>query len=218
MKIYIAIPCMEFVNTDFMQSILMLKTPRDTQLDIGFTKGSLVYDARNQLCERAIRAGCDRIMWIDSDMVFDPDLLERLSTRLDAGKEFVSGLCFRRKPPYSPAIFSDVGYKPVGDNQQESFVKTYENYPKNALFRIKAAGCAGTMMSVDLVKRIQQKFGLPFSPIIGFGEDISFCLRAAELKTELWCDSSIKLGHIAQTVITEETWEMQKASRRGRKK
>ena len=44
------------------------------------------------------------------------------------------------------------------------------------------------------------------SPIAGFGEDLSFCRKCDELEIPMHCDSRIKVGHIAQTVVTEEKY------------
>ena len=43
-------------------------------------------------------------------------------------------------------------------------------------------------------------------PQAGFGEDIAFCMRAKELGAELWCDSTIKCGHVGMAVYTEDTF------------
>ena len=40
----------------------------------------------------------------------------------------------------------------------------------------------------------------------GFGEDLSFCLRARELGAEIWCDSTIKLGHVGTAVYDEDSY------------
>ena len=61
------------------------------------------------------------------------------------------------------------------------------------------------MMTVDLLRRVMDALGQPFSPVAGFGEDLAFCLRAKEVGAKLWCDSSIKLGHVGLTVYTEES-------------
>ena len=62
------------------------------------------------------------------------------------------------------------------------------------------------MVSVDLIKRVQDKYGLPFSPILGFGEDLSFCKRAEDLGATLWCDSRLKMGHIGMASVTESVY------------
>ena len=52
-----------------------------------------------------------------------------------------------------------------------------------------------------------------FAPIPGYGEDVSFCLRARKAGFRLWCDSRIKIGHIASTTVTEETFQAYRKKR-----
>ena len=58
-------------------------------------------------------------------------------------------------------------------------------------------------MKASLLKEVKDKYGLPFSPILGFGEDISFCMRLKELGKKMYCDPRAKLGHIGYKVYTE---------------
>lgn len=74
-------------------------------------RGSLVYDARNKLCDIAVKEGFDRVLWFDSDMVFKPDLMKRLCEHLDNGVSMVTGVCVTRKNPISPVIYSDIGMR-----------------------------------------------------------------------------------------------------------
>ena len=76
MRTLVAIPCMDMVQTSFMKSLLRLMSVDETQ--ISFRVSSLVYNSRNQLAAEAISQGYDRILFLDSDMVFQPDLLIRL--------------------------------------------------------------------------------------------------------------------------------------------
>ena len=41
-------------------------------------------------------------------------------------------------------------------------------------------------------------------PTAGFGEDLSFCMRARDAGVQIYCDSSIKLGHVGYKTYTEE--------------
>lgn len=75
MKVFIAVPSLEYVPALFTQSLAMLRRADNTQ--VGFEVGSLVYVARNNLAEAAIKCEADYVLWLDSDMVFTPDLLER---------------------------------------------------------------------------------------------------------------------------------------------
>ena len=73
MKVFIAVPSLDTVPALFCQSLALLQRAGDTM--IGFEVGSLVYNARNNLARQAIKAEADWVLWLDSDMVFGPDLL-----------------------------------------------------------------------------------------------------------------------------------------------
>ena len=49
--------------------------------------------------------------------------------------------------------------------------------------------------------------------MLGFGEDLSFCGRASEVGAELWCDSTIKMGHVGLGTITEDIYLSQKEAK-----
>lgn len=191
MKVFIAIPCMESVPVDFVKSLMKLKTPDDTT--INWSVGSLIYSSRDTLSGQAIMEGSDYVLWLDSDMVFDSYLLRKLM--LD-DVDFVSGLYFRRKAPYHPVI-----YKSIGEKTEE-----FLDYP-SGLFEIDACGFGGVLMKTAMLKDIIDKEHSAFAPLPGYGEDISFCIRAKRNGYKLWCDSRVKMGHIAKTLANEETYK-----------
>ena len=205
MKTLIALPCMDMVHTIFMKSLLSMD--RIGQTGFAFSCSSLIYDARNQLAKQAVTEGYDRVLWLDSDMDFQPDLLKRLSEDMDEGREFVTGLYFKRKAPVKPVIYKQLGF--FKDENVEGVTPVavpYEDYPKDSVFPIAACGFGGCLVSTDLIQRVGDKFGLPFSPVMGFGEDLSFCSRVSELGVEMFCDSRVKMGHVGLGTITEDTY------------
>lgn len=203
MRTLIAIPCMDMVHTIFLKSLLGLDKVGEYAFSI--SASSLVYDARNGLAKQAVLENYDRVLWLDSDMDFQPDLMKRLSADLDEGREFVSALYFTRKAPVKPNIFISCGYYHDKDTDEVTpAAVNYWEYPKDGIFPIAACGFGGVMMTTDLIKRVGDKFGLPFSPILGFGEDLSFCSRVAQLGVEMYCDSRVKMGHVGLGTITED--------------
>lgn len=212
MKTFIALPCMDKVDTPHYVSMLKLFSQLKGEITFSVTNCTLIYDARNILAQKAVASGCDRILWLDSDIVFDPDVIDRLSAHIDSGKDFISGLYFGRKNPIMMTLFKELEYKRLegSDNQVVPIAEPYEDYPRDSVFEIAAAGFGCCMVKTELVRRVAQKYGLPFAPLIGFGEDLSFCKRATELGAKLYCDSSIKVRHIGSTEITEETWDARK--------
>lgn len=204
MKTLIAIPCLDMVHTGFMLSLLALQKPGECQF--GVSSSSLVYDSRNNLAKKAVSEGFDRILWLDSDMRFEPDLMKRLGERMDEGLDFVSGIYFSRSCPSRPVFYEKVGFLHNGDSVTPKAVP-FTSYEKGETIEVEGAGFGIAMVSVKMVKDVVEKYGLPFSPILGFGEDLSFCIRARELGYHLYCDTSIKAGHIGYKVYNEESWE-----------
>ena len=204
MRTMIAVPCMDMVHTDFYRSCLGLQLTGDVQWTT--CQCSLVYDARNQLADIALRDGFDRVLWLDSDMVFDPYLFKRLSEHLDLGRDMITGIYFGRKPPFRPTIYRVCdpeirpdGLRPIAEN--------YDSYERDSLFEIAACGFGAVMHSVELLRRVKEANPLPFFPADGFGEDFAFCRRVRALNGRIWCDSSIKLGHVGTALFDEESWE-----------
>ena len=173
MRTMIAVPCMDMVHTDFMRSALSLQHRDETQFY--FSQASLVYDGRNKLAEAAISGKFDRVLWLDSDMRFEPELAEQL-------------------------------HADVIDGQQWPKADSFVDYPVDSIFPIAGCGFGAVMMTTDLLQRVRETYGLPFAPYIGFGEDLSFCMRVRELGAEMWCDSRVKPGHVGLSVFDEELY------------
>ncbi|CAJ0596530.1 unnamed protein product [Cylicocyclus nassatus] len=54
--------------------------------------------------------------------------------------------------------------------------------------KVDACGFGAVLVRTSAMAKISQKKGLPFNPIQGFGEDLSFCLKAKECGFDIWCD------------------------------
>ena len=205
MKTLIAVPCFDMIHTDFMRCLIDLEKPDGTMYTV--MRNTLIYNARNFIAKNAIEQGFDRVLWLDSDIVFEPDTLIRLSEHLDNGLEYVSGLYFLRKIPTGPIIYSDVWYN-VKDDVVNTGAHWMEEYPEG-LFEIAASGFGCVMTSVELLKKLQNKYGAPFTPMMGLGEDLAFCWRVKQAGIKMYCDSTIKCGHIAQVIIDESVFQKQ---------
>ena len=202
MKIFIAIPCMEDLPIDFVTSLTKMRMIGN--YTINYSVGSLVYASRQYLAETAVAEGADYILWLDSDMVFSTDFLVDMMNTIKEGKDFVSALYFKRKPPFSPVLYKTIR---MGITPEDGISEEYLDYPENQVFEIDACGFGGVLMKIQVVKDIIAREGHTFSPILGYGEDVSFCIRAKRAGYTLWCDSRIKMGHIMKTQATEEIYK-----------
>lgn len=196
-KILIAVPCMDLVQASFAQSLASLN--KVGQCAVAFNACSLIYDSRNKLAAKAMKDEFDYVLWLDSDMVFSPDILEKL---IADDKDMVSGLYFRRTSPYTPVIYKDSELK-----DGRLVWSDYTDYPKGELFKVAGAGFGCVLMKTDMIFDMIGKYGDWFTPLYSSGEDLSFCYRARELGYEIWCDSRIKCGHMSHQMITEDFYE-----------
>lgn len=205
MRTLIAIPAMDMIHTVFFKSVVQMDKVGDVRFAL--TSSSLVYAARNDLAKKAITEGFDRVLWFDSDMEFAPDVMKRLSADLDEGRDFVTGLYFKRRAPIEPCVYKEVGYyhKPE-TNEVTPVALAYEDYPRDQIFEIGGCGFGCVMMNTSLLIKVVSEVGAPFSPRLGFGEDLTFCKHVESLGVKMYCDSRIKCGHVGQGTITEETY------------
>lgn len=200
MKILIAIPCMEQVAAEFAQSLATLN--KCGECAVSFIIGSLIYDSRNKLVKQALAAEADVIVFFDSDMVFSSDTLERLVKHIEDGKQVVSGLYFKRRPPYTPVLYKSL----EANGKAEDFV----DYPVNSVFKVEGCGFGCVAITTEALYKMALCCNNWFEPLEHYGEDLSFCYRAKQCGIEIYCDSSIKLGHVGHAVITEEAYQILK--------
>lgn len=206
-KVMIAVPTLSMVHTEFMSSILALDTDC-ADVHVAIEANSLVYDARNHLCMKAYEdCKADYVLWIDSDMVFEPDIISRFLKHMEDGKEFVCGIYFARKLPTSPVIAKEIKWDQDKNNTITHDVTKFTDYPKDQVFEIAGCGLACCMMSTKLIFETAAAFGMsPFEPLPGLSEDYSFCWRIGKRGIKMYCDSTIKVGHVGTYLFTEKTW------------
>ena len=205
MKTLIAIPCMDVIEADFVESLTNLRPVGE--VEVKYLKASLVYDARNQITRYALdRGGFDYILWLDSDMTFEPDLMEKLIADIEGEedgikKQAVTGLCFGRRPPFKPCIYSRLDVQTNGQ-MVLPVCENWFNYPRDSMFEVEACGFACLLMRMDMLEAMGI-YGVPFFPVGGLGEDLTFCWRAKKLDMGFWCDSRLKIGHIMRISVDE---------------
>lgn len=200
-RICICVPSMEFVTAGFAQSLAELSFNslgmKDTLIATIFEVGSLIYEARNNLVKKALRdMGADFLLWLDSDMIFKPDTLIKL---LDHDADFVSGLYFRRSPPYAPVVFSEV------DMDRREW-KGLNKIPEKT-FEAEAVGFGCALVKAEVFADVAVKFRNWFEPMNGFGEDLAFCWRARQCGYKILVDPDIECGHYAHMIVDSRIYK-----------
>lgn len=197
MKTMIAIPCMDQVPALFAQSLATMN--RVGECVCAFQMGSLVYTSRNELARWAIKNEADYVLWLDSDMVFDADLMERMmKTVQENDLDMLTGLYFRRVSPYTPVLFDEL--QPKGKGWHWTDFKTI---PEHGLFEVGGCGFGCVLMSTEVLISVQGKHGYLFHPMNNGGEDLSFCWRARDCGYKIMCDPELVCGHVGYAVIND---------------
>ena len=150
-RVLICVPCMDMVNAQFCQSLATLRRSCETQ--IIFQIGSLIYNSRNQLAGLAIKGGYDYTFWLDSDMVFAPETLEYMIEVLEEKNlDILSGLYFRRQPPFTPVIFSKLEINDEGCHWEDNI-----DIP-DSLFEVEGIGFGCVLMRTEIFIEVFNKF------------------------------------------------------------
>lgn len=193
MKLLIAIPCMDTIPTAFMRSLVRLenKLRKDgVDFDVSIEGGTLVYIARERLAGSAVNKHYSHVLWLDSDMVFEPDLLDKLML---SGHDFVTGIACGRRKPFVSCVFKTL-------EMQKLALFGWDEMPQEA-FEVAGCGFACVLQTTDTIKRVFCQYGTAFSPIRQYGEDLSFCLRAGELGIKMYAEPRAELGHMGHIAL-----------------
>lgn len=192
MKLMVAVPTTDYVHAEFVKSLVGLtkKLAEDgTDFDVQVFGGTLVYIARNRLARRAIDQGFTHVLWLDSDMTFSENIVDDL---LFCGKDMVCGAFVSRRPPYGPCVYTDIS-DPANMKKVEDF--------GTAPFRVDGCGFATVLTSTEMLRKVWEAFGPCFRPTEQYGEDLAFCDRAKQLGLEIWCEPTVRPGHIAHVPV-----------------
>lgn len=207
MKILVAVPCMDTWPINFGVSLIeMLMYSQQKffgdEIKLCPISNSLIYDSRNLLSLTAIEQNFDYVMWLDSDMVFPPDLIEYMLGTMDilGDVDMLTEVYYMRKPPHSPVLYSVIEEPELKDGQVQKKIQTMTNIP-DSLFTVEGCGFGCVMTKVSLLKEVWDKFGPAFTPYTWASEDMSFCYRVKQLGKKIWCDSVRTIGHIGTAVF-----------------
>jgi len=197
MKLLIGIPTMDFVHVEFMKCLCaLIQRLRDDRVDftLDINSGTLVYLARERIAHRAINEEYSHVLWLDSDMIFTPSILDDL---MFSGKGFVTGIYHARRKGYASCIFKSI---------EINKIERFDEYP-NETFEIAGCGFGCVLVETEILKAVCLNKGTCFTPLKNLGEDIAFCQRAREMGYKLYCEPSVVCGHIGHIAIYPEDHE-----------
>jgi GT2 family glycosyltransferase len=149
----------------------------------------------NNLVKDAKEVGATHLLNIDCDMIFPPDAAEKL---LKADKDIV-GVNYRQRGNH---LDQDTAYSTVkfpGEKGEYRMV-LQEDFPKE-LFECAAVGLGLTLINMKVFDKLPFPwFHTTENKDIHSTEDIVFCREAREKGFKVWCDPTIRMGHIGNYI------------------
>lgn len=181
-------------------------------------QGNVLVFQRNECIQKM---DGDWVLFLDSDMTWQPDAIKRIvETRDRFDLDILGGLCFQRGEPHQPTLYVN------GSHGGYTFM---EKWPEDAAIEVDATGMAFCIIHkrvFDKILRHHTGEGFPeldermrmspppfFTWDGEFGEDFRFCRDAKAAGCRIFVDTSIKIGHVGQQVITEKTFMRELAFR-----
>jgi hypothetical protein len=177
-------------------------------------------DSRNKLVAAFLKEhDAHWLLWIDTDMGFAPDTLDRLFDAADPDlRPIVGGLCFTQREEQSdgmggwrcratPTVFDWT----VLDDGQQGFAVRWD-YPHDTLTRCGGTGSACVLIHRSVFERIDEKFGTWYdrvpNPTMGqvLSEDLSLCLRAGALDIPVHVHTGVKTTHQKVLWLAEDDY------------
>lgn len=176
-----------------------------------------VVEGRNEVTKAFLESSAEWLWFVDADMGWDPDALERLLAVADpVDRPIVGGLCFGYGPisdridhaqavikvPF-PTIFRQV------ETPDDLAFRPAWRYTPGTVVKCAATGAAMLLIHRSVMERIGSgwfdRMQHPKAKKL-WGEDTSFCARAGELGFPVFVHTGVKTSHMKSIFVTEMTF------------
>ncbi len=216
----IAIPVRDQLSTSTTSSLMMTDLssewiPKGKTVRRDLIQGGILTLQRNAAVQRMEG---DWLLFIDDDMVWQPDAVRRLvEVREEHDLDIVGALCYRRSPPFQPTLY-------MREHPRSGSYNFLEKW-KADVIEVDATGCAFLLIHKRAFEKIigmemppveeRMKIGPP--PIFRWdgilGEDLRFCQDAKEAGCKIFVDTRIEIGHVSEIVVDRRSFLTEMALR-----
>jgi len=202
-KILVTVPTFETIFPDTFKCIWdAMKATKGYEIDFETVRGYSVDRARNLCVHKAIEAGADWILFVDSDMTFEPDFLAKL---LEWDEDVVMGYYDHREKDGGEnggrtnlCKLGQISYMEqiTVDEMDDAWGEGYD------LVEVKGGGLGFCLMKVGIF----QRFMYPWFDFVEYGdgqclsEDLFFAEQCKRAGIRLYADTRCYCGHIFREV------------------
>ena len=199
------------VRAEFCASLISIAMEGTTPLDavLTYASGPNISTARNKVVREFLDK--QRAPWLfmcDTDMVFQPDGLDRLVAAADPVERPVVGmLAFSQNAEGEP--FSTMYELTQKDTGELAFTR-YATWPEDTCVRVSATGGACLLMHRSALETVEKHAGdeaapwfreTAVGPLALMGEDLTFCLRCAAAGVPVHVHTGVRAGHMKTAML-----------------
>lgn len=189
MKISIGIATGGMIRIETMMSLIYAMQEVRHQWTLNCHKGTYIHELRNNIITEARAEGADYVLMLDTDITFPNDAVKKL---IDQKKDIIGGVYNMKQLPLVSTLKMKIG--------DELLHTTKWEMPKET-FKCWALPGGFMLIRLEAIKDIQRPFEFEYTDEIGVtGEDVHFCKEAHNRGIDVWCDPTIKIGHIGDYV------------------
>jgi hypothetical protein len=206
--VFIGLPAYDFkVSLKLAVSLArfaQLAPKHGIDINIGSVCGcSVVSRARNLLVQDMLESDADYLVFIDSDINFEPeDILRLMAWAQDSKKGIVAGV--PRVRDVNKTYIADLDHDENGDLTMNAMglvratrvATAFMLIQRNVIETMIAAHPDWNYFDKRCGKTVPALFDFKLTEEGYIGEDFLFCDRARELGFEVWVDPTISLGHM----------------------
>ena len=201
-KICLGIPCFQTADWQVLEDYMRLAYHigrRNPEFDmmLGVKGKSEQFRARNAIVKAAIQNDCEYIWMLDDDHIIDLDVSTQPTSRYDILRKLVDNMENNPRIGVVGALYWQRGgdYLPVlmdeGPDGVPHFLHPME--VSNCLQKVGITGGGCMLIRTKVFDRIAEPW---FAPEHEFGTDIQLCRQVRAAGYEVWCDTSIEIGHL----------------------
>jgi hypothetical protein len=211
------------VHGDFQESLLdLLEFDRNNARRIvgrlGFRSSANLATGRNMIVKHFLEhSDAGWLLMLDTDMVFQPNVLELLLAGADPERApIVGGLCFGfdEAGDVQPTLFGLEPDPAAPDDPARLLVTRYHDWTPESMYPVMGTGAACLLMHRSALLKIQAdgyNRAYPWFQELehngqAVGEDLGFCFRAVQSGYPIYVNTAVHVGHMKERVLTAETF------------
>lgn len=155
-------------------------------------QGYTIAENRSYCVIQAQQNESDYILFVDDDMVFPPDTIQKL---IEADKDIVGVYSYSRTLPLTPTV----AFMENGEFKPHDLIAHFKR--PEELFECWAIGFGVALIKMSVFEQLDKpwfSFTAHESGKILVGEDAFFCDQARKKGISIWCEPRLSIGHLGE--------------------